>query len=355
MSPYFVIYYPDTQSRSEKVAMFDLDWTLIHPTKGQRSKVGDYYMLPERSKKLKELKDQGYDIVIFTSWTQKYDLDFIRGKIDYFFTMLSTELGEHFDCFVFCIVNSSISKPNKYTFDYYYSYYNNNLKLDQSFYCGDAAGRTHIDSLYNYPFRIDYSNVDREFANNINVEFKVPEQVFPHEDLMIPYGCREIVLMMGMPGSGKTWISKDFFVDRCGYKIVQQSFLKTYEKCIRTTEYYLNQGYSVVVDNTNPGLETRMGYVRISQRLQIPIRLIYVAEDGHTVNSQRPDPVPEMAYYRYYNNLVYPSTQEGYYQLIIWWAKESDSFVSPDTEDINSHIPTGNIPTTTNEIVLSFE
>ena len=41
------------------------------------------------------------------------------------------------------------------------------IDMDQSFYVGDAAGRPN-----------DFLDSDKVFADNIKLEFKVPEQVF---------------------------------------------------------------------------------------------------------------------------------------------------------------------------------
>ena len=66
-------------------------------------------------------------------------------------------------------------KPNTGMWDYFVKNLNGGVKvnLQKSIYCGDAAGRPKVG---NRPK--DHSDVDLKFAINMNVPFKLPEELF---------------------------------------------------------------------------------------------------------------------------------------------------------------------------------
>lgn len=78
-----------------------------------------------------------------------------------------------------------------------------------------------------------------------------------------------MVLMVGSPGSGKSHFVKNYLKE---YGYVNRDTLRSWQKCIAAVEQYLNQGKSVVIDNTNPDPTSRHRYTEISKKRNIPIR-----------------------------------------------------------------------------------
>ena len=84
---------------------------------------------------------------------------------------------------------------------------NNKIKKDKSFFIGDAIGRQH-----------DYSDSDKVFAENIGIPCYCPEQIFhtATEIVAIPpiplTDEKQLIIMMGYPGSGKSTIAKKIYV-----------------------------------------------------------------------------------------------------------------------------------------------
>ena len=91
--------------------------------------------------------------------------------------------------------------------------------LKESFYVGDAAGRTN-----------DFSNSDINFAYNIKIKFLLPEEFiqnkvikYTSEDILdikkwlsikkpvIKQDKLELVLLVGYPGCGKSTFGKKYF------------------------------------------------------------------------------------------------------------------------------------------------
>ena len=66
--------------------------------------------------------------------------------------------------------------------------------------------------------------------------------------------------MVGPPGSGKTEFVKKYILSHeheHEYVHINQDILKTKKKCLQITEDALTKNKSVVIDNTNPDVETR--------------------------------------------------------------------------------------------------
>lgn len=75
--------------------------------------------------------------------------------------------------------------------------------------------------------------------------------------------------MVGSPGSGKSHFTKNHLKD---YEYVNRDTLGSWQKCISAVEQYLNQGKSVVIDNTNPDPTSRQRYTKIAKKCNVPVR-----------------------------------------------------------------------------------
>ena len=121
---------------------------------------------------------------------------------------------------------------------------NNGPDLDASFFVGDAGGRPATSQ-----FKADHSCSDRNFATNVGIEFKTPEEYFLDEaprpytrsfdpqtytkevtDNVLASFTKtqplDIVILCGSPGAGKStfyWT----VLQPLGYERVNQDTLKT--------------------------------------------------------------------------------------------------------------------------------
>ncbi|KAL2013806.1 hypothetical protein VTN00DRAFT_1331 [Thermoascus crustaceus] len=161
------------------------------------------------------------------------------------------------------------------------------VDLQGSFFVGDAAGRPG-----------DHSCSDRDFAANVGIAFKTPEEFFlgappepvsrafdpalyvsdaPNAPAPVLFSRRnplELVIFCGSPGAGKsTFYWK--YLEPLGYERVNQDILKSRQKCIKIAKEHLTEGRSVAVDNTNADPETRASWTQLAKELKIPIRCVY--------------------------------------------------------------------------------
>jgi bifunctional polynucleotide phosphatase/kinase len=191
----------------------------------------------------------------------------------------------------------------------------------KSFMCGDALGRPN-----------DHSDCDLKFAEAIGIKILSPEELFPFDKkdtpiVIKPSETQEIVIMVGMPGSGKSHLAKTFTkpfskpFTKTNYVIIEGDIYKTSEKMIKAAIPHLDKGTSVVFDATNPTREKRKEYITVAERYKIPVRCIYMntsMEEAIARNNLREKPVPRIVYNVYNKKFQVPdSTYENCSVIIL--------------------------------------
>ena len=88
---------------------------------------------------------------------------------------------------------------------------------------------------------------------------------------------QEMVVLVGSPASGKTTVYTRYFEpDR--YAHVSRDILGTTAKCVQQCRAALKAGLSVVIDNTNPSVDTRKTYLEIAKEFGVSARCFYVSD-----------------------------------------------------------------------------
>lgn len=150
----FAYNLPSSTTEYAKVAMFDLDDTLVLYTgKGKRNRavwVLDYdrveLMYSNVPQKLKQLRDHGYLIVIITNQAgvqnNKITLEQMKTKMENVEKCMG--VGMTFLCAPYYNI---FRKPLIGSFDYLQQIISVALTRDNCFYCGDLIGRTFKSAL----------------------------------------------------------------------------------------------------------------------------------------------------------------------------------------------------------------
>jgi bifunctional polynucleotide phosphatase/kinase len=177
------------------------------------------------------------------------------------------------------------------------------LERAQAFFCGDAAGRA-----------CDFASSDRNFASNIGVRFRVPQQLFgmagargafagtirddpppaDHPDAAALEASLEIagrpeswartlhvlnaaaesdvVMLVGSPASGKTYLAR-WLAETRGFTIASQDLQGTRARCRAFARLALGRGQpqagarrAVVLDNTHRTAAARSYYTAMLRK-----------------------------------------------------------------------------------------
>lgn len=151
-----------------KLACFDLDDTLIDKDYNIKNNVKDTMIF---------LLKNNYIILIFSNKLDANRPDFNmfrwKKKIKLFFEDITEGISKYYIYLYGARKRDNFRKPNTGMFKLAINNIEEELGVDinidyeNSFYCGDAAGR-----------KGDHSDCDKEFAKNINLCFYTPEDIF---------------------------------------------------------------------------------------------------------------------------------------------------------------------------------
>ncbi|KAL1959216.1 hypothetical protein VTO42DRAFT_2721 [Malbranchea cinnamomea] len=343
--------------KKRRVAAFDLDHTLIATTSGNKFATGpkDWkWWKPEVPGRVKELYSQGYVVVVISNQkaislnkdpkkaTDSKSLLNFKQKVSSVFESLDIPIS------VYAATQyDEYRKPRlgmwKEMIDDYDLDLPGAVDLTESIFVGDAAGRPG-----------DHSACDRNFASNLGIGFKTPEEFFLGEpaqqvELFDPVQYLrdeetsesrnpvskhfsknddvELVILCGSPGAGKSTFYWRY-LQPMGYERVNQDILKSRQKCLKVAGEYLREGKSVAVDNTNANAETRSEWVNLAKSANVPIRCIYfstppeVCKHNNAVRAANPkiasiNPesrqlLPGIAFGDYAKRFQEPSLSEGF-------------------------------------------
>uniref|UniRef100_A0A8D0E8N8 Bifunctional polynucleotide phosphatase/kinase n=1 Tax=Salvator merianae TaxID=96440 RepID=A0A8D0E8N8_SALMN len=336
---------------SSQIAGFDLDGTIITTQSGKVFPISpdDWRILyPEVPRKLKQLHNEGYKVVIFTNQLGisrgRLRPEVFKAKVEAVIERLGVPIQ------VFVATGSGIyRKPILGMWDHLCKKANGGLavSVEQSVYVGDAAGRPPNWAPGHK--KKDFSCSDRLFALNARLPFRTPEeyflgwkeapfvlpdfdpraldtkaQLYDPPDACLTSSVPELVLSVGFPAAGKSTFLKQHLVS-AGYVYANRDTLGSWQKCVAVSRAALQAGKSVAVDNTNPDLESRQRYIECAKEAGVPCRCFLftasleqakhnnkfreMTEKGHV-------PVNDIVLNSYKNKYVEPSLEEGFSEIL---------------------------------------
>lgn len=283
-----------------KIASFDYDHTLVRPLENRKfpKDENDYmWLLPTIPDVLQNLYSEGYLVVIFTNQSKEWKKKHITNSL----SVLQIPI------LVMIAFDEKLYKPNKHLFNSLGEFLD--ILTTESFFVGDALGREG-----------DFSDSDLQFAKNVGLKIYSPEEFFKIENKKISIEIfeKEVVIMVGYPGSGKSTICSEYFSN---YGICSGDELKTVPKLIKKAVQFINTGKSVVIDATNSSKEKRKKYVDLALLHNYSVRCIWVNTDQITSydrNRKRTNVVPKIAYSVYNKHFEEPSEIEGFRLIKIY-------------------------------------
>ncbi|KAH6874799.1 polynucleotide kinase 3 phosphatase-domain-containing protein [Thelonectria olida] len=361
----------DTTVRRTKIAAFDLDSTLILTASGKKHGSGpaDWKWwdnsVPGRLREL--YQDEGYRIIILSNQgglTLHFEPNFkgpkasSQKRVGDFKQKCSAILSNlNLPTTVYAATGKDIyRKPRTGMWKELckdYGLKENEVDLDNSFFIGDAGGRTAAlgkgsDGVA--AVAKDFSCSDRNFAHNVGIKYQTPEEFFLGQnprtfvrefDLAnhpFPKGelaeashvvfekanDKDIVLFCGPPGAGKsTFFWK--YLKPLGYQRINQDLLKTRDKCLQAAKDHLEDGDPIAIDNTNADPNTRSLWIDLGKKYGIPVRCVWfttplplcehndaVRALNSSMNPESRQGLPKLAFNGFASRYKAPSTKEGF-------------------------------------------
>ena len=328
--------YNNPEQNKRKCACFDLDDTIIKPKSGKKfaQDKDDWIFLFENVPlKIRELS-KTHNIIIFTNqaglkdkskeneWKNK--VENVCDAICSFHDKDGKMKMENIPITIYAALkNDYYRKPVPTMWEEFIS---ENAKNKESFFVGDACGR-----------KGDFSDTDLKFALNCGLKFYTPEEFFLEKKQKIPEisyinfpinkyeykfnpKIKEMIIMVGIPGSGKTTFVKKYILPH-NYVHINRDTIKTSIKCLNETKKCLEKNLSVVIDNTNPSQSCRQKYIEIAKEFNYNIRCIIINCDKELaqhnamyrnyMSNGEIDNIPNLVYNMYNKNFEKPDSKEG--------------------------------------------
>jgi len=307
-----IIYNIKDAVYREKMVGIDYDWTLVNPKEAQTfpKDISDWkWYYPNVKEKVKQFYDDGYMIVIFTNQSKSWKCEQIK--------IVAEELG--IPLFVVIAMNRKEYKPSTLMFFSLFSdslfsdtILNKDYKInkDESFYIGDAIGR-----------KIDFSDSDKVFAQNIGIKCITPESIFHvHEEIIVDdiilSDNPEIIIMVGYPASGKSTIAKEICKND-KYIHIEGDIYKTSPKMIKASLPYILESKSIVFDATNSSIKKRLTYINLAKKNNMDVRCVYMSTslDISLKNNrlrEEDSQIPKIAYSVYNKHFETPTMEEDF-------------------------------------------
>ena len=292
-----VYLHNEPNLKSNKLAIFDIDWTVIKPKNGKTfpDDEHDWVWLRKSVPETLENYSKTHQLVFLTDQSKPWKLNMIQQMI----------IILNLKAVVLIAMTKKYKKGNPELFLSVFPHYDKK----KCFMVGDAGGAK------------DWSCVDKDFADNIDVKFNKPEEIFPFDEIKEIEGDfenkeeKEVVIMIGMPGSGKSSFCKKHLPN---YKLICGDIFKTQPKMIKESKKYI-KNHSIIFDGTNGTSKKRKIYIDFAHENNRKVKCIWMntpieqcieqikkrkTEGGHYV--------PKVALYAYQKYFNIPTENEGF-------------------------------------------
>jgi bifunctional polynucleotide phosphatase/kinase len=279
MTTVLLNYYNNNTEYSNKIASFDLDWTLIKTKSGKTFPINkdDWTFLYDSVReKLESLKD--YTIVIFSNQMGISNGKVIKEDLIDKINNIYKELNIPF-IFICSTEEDRYRKPMIGLFEEIVKIIKKDIITNESYYVGDMAGRNN-----------DKEDTDRKFALNLNFAFYTPEEYFLNdkkaefklhgylldyknniESIIKLNNNKEIIVLSGLPATGKSTVGKSLSNNN-NYKFYSKDMNGT--KFLKLVEQSMKKDESIIVEGLFYTLVSREEILSLANKYNYNKRVI---------------------------------------------------------------------------------
>jgi bifunctional polynucleotide phosphatase/kinase len=289
--------YNQPDLNCKKLAIFDIDWTIIKPTDGKEfpKNENDWVWLRKSVPNVLEKYSKTHQLVFLTDQTKSWKLNMIHDMV----TILNLKVV------VFIAMTKKYKKGNPELFLSVFPEFDKK----ESFMVGDAGGSK------------DWSSVDFDFANNVGIQFFKPEDIFPFDEIKEIEGNFEIKMKKRLLLWWVCQVQVNLVFVRLklpDYKLICGDIFKTQPKMIKEASKHI-KNHSIIFDGTNGTSKKRKVYIDYAKENNRNVKCIWLntsteqsieqikkrkTEGGHYV--------PKIALYTYQKYFEKPCESEGF-------------------------------------------
>ena len=137
---------------------------------------------------------------------------------------------------------------------------------------------------------------------------------------------QEVILMVGVQGSGKSYFAEKHLRKQAGYVVISNDKTGGREKSLKLMKKALSDGKSVVIDNTHVNPEARQKFVDLATgKFAVPCRCFVMATSPaqarhnivfREIVDTEHDHIGEAIINGYYKKYVAPTKKEGFTDIV---------------------------------------